>query len=154
MRLAFLFTAIVVSSIIGVFGTPAIRSVHKMQRDQEHDVGRRAVTHKTRSTEDHWVCGSYSSKNTQFGISLGSNQDDTTAAAQKLCPKCDQTDCVPGGCIAFAAGESNRIFAQAAVGQGKDDLELAQSFALEDCEFGGKKCRIIGYGCGDSGDTQ
>jgi hypothetical protein len=134
MRLAFLFTVIVVSSTAGVFGTPAIRSVHKMQRDQEHDVGRRIVTRKARSNGDvQWVCGAYSSKNTNYGISqgFGPDQDETLAAAQKLCPECDQMPyCIPEGCLAFAAGESNRIFPDGAVDQVRGDLKVAQSLAI------------------------
>jgi len=153
MRFISLLTATVIPSIVGVFSTPAIpRSIHKIQRDHEHDVERSVnlvSTLPSRATEQPWVCIAFSPSTTQYGIAHGQSQSAVLDSARKICPGNCKSSLCNQGCIAIAVGRLKEPSVARA-----STLSGAEGLALYYCGLEGSgsntDCNITGFGCSNS----
>lgn len=152
MRFTSLLAATVTLSIIGVFSTPTMRSIDKIQRDQEPDIERSINLFSTlhsRATEQPWVCIAFSSETTQYGIAQGQSQSAVLDSARKICSGSCKAHLCNQACIAIAVGRLKEP-----VVAGASTLSGAKGLALYYCGLEGSgsdtDCNVTGFSCSNS----
>lgn len=160
MKSALVFTAIAISSLTGVFGTPARRSTldaftsHVPQKFTiAPDVDAAPESHSAlvdaaAATTHYWVCISVSPSTGKHGWSQGSSESSALKKAKSKCGKkdCNFDKCQERGCVGIDYGV-DMVVVSRVYGYGSKDGSKAASKALSTCKSATHGCGKPGYFC-------
>jgi hypothetical protein len=159
MKFAFLLTAITLSSLASVFGTPTRRSTldaftsHASQQFTiEPDVDGTPETHSAlvdaAVSAQPWVCIAVSRSTGRYGWSQGSSESSALSRAKSECGKkdCSIFSCQERGCVGIDYGVGVIVVSRAS-GYGSNDGSKAASKALSTCKSRARGCGRPGFYC-------
>lgn len=162
MKSTFILAATVISSALGVFGTPTPVTKQdaiiyssppgvKAPVVQQSVDGNSAIPRPAAAnTAYNWVCLVVSPSTLKYGWSQGQSEGSALASATKYCGQadCDDQVCVYEGCVAIEYGKD--YFATAfAYGYGSEDGPKAAELANNICQEHTSNCGPAKYYCAE-----
>ncbi|KIM83608.1 hypothetical protein PILCRDRAFT_819243 [Piloderma croceum F 1598] len=160
MKSALVLTAIAISSLTSVFGTPTRRSTldaftsHASEKftiapnvdaaSESHP----AIVDAAAATTQYWVCIAVSRSTGKYGWSQGGSESSALSNAKSKCGKndCSIYSCQERGCIGIDYGVGV-VAVSRAYGYGSKDGSEAASKALSTCKADTHGCGKPGYFC-------
>jgi len=160
MKSALVLTAIAISSLTSVFGTPTRRSTldaFTSHASEKFTIGpdvnaapesHSAIVDAAAATTQYWVCIAVSRSTGKYGSSQGGSESSALKKAKSKCGKKDCTiySCQEQGCVGIDYGVGV-VAVSRAYGYGSKDGSKAASKALSTCKADTHGCGKPGYFC-------